>query len=194
VFNQLEHICDADTKRKLVGVLDKLDKEIDRLESECDAAISGDERMQSLSERFQEVKGVGPCTARTVLARCPDIGEFTDGGIAKLCGDAPLDNKSCTIVKKSRPKRGRADLKQAMYMAAVSASRSNHILRETYARLVAAGKPRKVALTAVARHLAILLNTIARHPDFKPRQDPKDVEKAERAKLKRKRGRPRKAQ
>jgi len=194
MFNQLEHVCDADTKRKLVSVMERLDKEIERLEAECDAAISGDERMLSLSTRFQEVKGVGPCTARTVLARCPDIGEFTDGAIAKLCGDAPLDNKSCTIVKKSRPQRGRPDLKQAMYMAAVSASRSNHVLRVTYARLVAAGKPRRVALTAVARHLAILLNTIAKYPDFKPQQDPKDIEKAERAKLKRKRGRPRKAQ
>ena len=73
-------------------------------------------------------------------------------------------------------------------MAAVSASRCNHILRETYRKLVARGKPRKVALTAVARHLAIVLNDIARYPDFTPAEDPRDVER--RRLPKRGRGRP----
>ena len=177
VFNQLEHVCDAGIKRKISGIIAKFDKEIERFEAECDAAIARDERMKSLAERFQLVKGVGPCTARAVLAYCPCIGEFTSGGIAKLCGLAPLDNKSCTIQKRSRPRRGRQDLKQAMHMAAVSACRSNHILRKKYERLVAAGKPRMVAITAVARHLAILLNNIAKYPDFVPEQSPRDVDK-----------------
>jgi len=94
-------------------------------------------------------------------------------------------------VKKSKPKRGRSDLKKALYMAAVSASKSNHILREIYQKLIAKGKPRKVALTAVARHIAILLNYIAKYPDFKPAQDPEDA--ARTVTPKRGRGRPRKA-
>jgi len=75
-------------------------------------------------------------------------------------------------------------------MATVSASRNNHVLRVFYQRLVANGKARKLALTAVARKIAVLLNTIAKHPDFKPTQDPKDIAKAKRAK--RGCGRPRK--
>jgi transposase len=73
-------------------------------------------------------------------------------------------------------------------MAAVSASRYNHVLREFYQRLVAKGKARRLALTAVARRIAILLNNIARYPDFVPAQDPEDIARAE----SRKRGRPRK--
>ena len=76
-------------------------------------------------------------------------------------------------------------------MAAVSASRSNHILRETYRRLIERGKPRKVALTAIARHIAIVLNDIAKHPDFQPAKDPTDIAMA--TKPKRNRGRPAKA-
>lgn len=190
VFNQLEHVRDPDIKKQIASILSKLDREIDELESECDRAIAEDERMRTLYARFQEIKGVGPCTARAMLAHCPDIGGFTKGAIAKYCGVGPLENKSCTIIKKSRPKRGRADLKQALHMAAVNASRTNHVLRPIYQRLLANGKDKMVALQAVARHIAITLNTIAKYPDFKPEQDPKDI--AQQAK-KRKPGRPRKA-
>lgn len=146
--------------------------------------------MASLAKRFQEVKGVGPVLTRAVLAYCPDIGDFNAKSIAKMCGNAPLDHESCTVKRKARPKRGRDDLRNAFYMAAVSASRSNHLLKATYRGLVDRGKAKKAALTAVARHLAIVLNCIARRPDFKPQQDPKDAARA--ATPLRGRGRPRK--
>lgn len=76
-------------------------------------------------------------------------------------------------------------------MAAVSASRTNHVIRPIYQRRLANGKDKMVALQAVARHIAITLNTIAKYPDFKLEQDPKDI--ARQAK-KRKPGRPRKAE
>ena len=135
--------------------------------------------MKALSGRFLKVKSIGPCLVRTVFAYCPDIGEFNSKSIAKMCGSAPIDNESCTIRHKAKPKRGRSDLRKVLYMAAVSASRCNHILREFYRRLVARGKPRKVALTAVARRIAILLNNIAKYPDFVPALDPKDGAGAE---------------
>ena len=179
VYNQLEHIRDRDSRRHLESSIAKLDKEIARIEAECDKAIADDERMKRLSDRFLKVKGVGPCLVRTVLACCPDIGDFNSKSIAKMCGNAPIDHESCTVRHKAKPKRGRPDLKKALYMAAVSASRCNHVLRELYLRLVAKGKARKLALTAVARRIAILLNCIARYPDFVPAQDPKDTARAE---------------
>ena len=179
VYNQLEHIRDRDSRRHLESSIAKLDKEIARIEAECDKAIADDERMKRLSDRFLKVKGVGPCLVRTVLACCPDIGDFNSKSIAKMCGNAPIDHESCTVRHKAKPKRGRPDLKKALYMAAVSASRCNHVLRELYQRLVAKGKARKLALTAVARRIAILLNCIARYPDFVPAQDPKDTARAE---------------
>ena len=189
IANQFEDDLDPETARHLRSALNSLDKNIAKVEAECDAAIASDERLRELDRRFREVKGVGPCLSRTVLAQCPDIGDFNSKSIAKMCGNAPLDHESCTIKCKAKPRRGRSDLKKALYMAAVSASRTNHILREFYQRLVANGKPRKVALTAVARRIAVLLNTIAKHPDFKPAQDPKAASRT----IKAKRGRPRKA-
>ena len=158
VYNQLEHIHDRESRRHLESSIAKLDREIARIETECDKAIADDERMKALSGRFLKVKSIGPCLVRTVFAYCPDIG---------------------TIRHKAKPKRGRSDLRKVLYMAAVSASRCNHILREFYRRLVARGKPRKVALTAVARRIAILLNNIAKYPDFVPALDPKDGAGAE---------------
>jgi len=189
IANQFEDDLDPETARHLRSALKSLDKNIAKVEAECDAAIASDERLSELDRRFREVKGVGPCLSRTVLAQCPDIGDFNSKSIAKMCGNAPLERESCTIKYTAKPRRGRSDLKKALYMAAVSASRYNHILREFYQRLVANGKPRKVALTAVARRIAILLNTIAKYPDFKPAQDPKAAARTTGAK----RGRPRKA-
>ena len=188
IANQFEDDLDPETARHLRSALKSLDKNIAKVEAECDAAIASDARLSELDRRFREVKGVGPCLSRTVLAQCPDIGDFNSKSIAKMCGNAPLDHESCTIKYTAKPRRGRSDLKKALYMAAVSASRNNHILREFYQRLVANGKPRKVALTAVARRIAILLNTIAKHPDFKPAQDPKATAKTAGSKC----GRPRK--
>ena len=179
VYNQLEHIHDRESRRHLESSIAKLDREIARIETECDKAIADDERMKALSGRFLKVKSIGPCLVRTVFAYCPDIGEFNSKSIAKMCWSAPIDNESCTIRHKAKPKRGRSDLRKVLYMAAVSASRCNHILREFYRRLVARGKPRKVALTAVARRIAILLNNIAKYPDFVPALDPKDGAGAE---------------
>jgi len=189
IANQFEDDLDPETARHLRSALASLDRNIAKVEAECDAAIASDERLRELDGRFREVKGVGPCLSRMMLAQCPDIGDFNSKSVAKMCGNAPLDHESCTLKGKAKPRRGRSDLKKALYMAAVSASRNNHILREFYQRLVANGKPRKVALTAVARRIAVLLNTIAKHPDFKPAQDPKTAAKTSRAK----RGRPRKA-
>ena len=188
IYNQLENNLDPDIKRSVKALVEKLDRRIASIEDECDEAIASDERMKNLARRFQEIKGVGPCLTRAILAYCPDIGDFNDKSIAKMCGNAPIDCESCTIKKKAKPRRGRTDLKKALYMAAVSASRNNHILSEVYKRLLAKGKPRKVALTAIARHICILLNYISKYPDFKPAQDPRDAAKASNPKGKR--GRP----
>ena len=178
IVSQFEDDLDRETSRHLRSALASLDRNIEKVEAECDAAIASDPQLKDLHRRFLAVKGVGPCLSRTVLAQCPDIGDFNPKSIAKMCGNAPIDRESCTIRFKAKPRRGRSDLKKALYMAAVSASRNNHVLKAIYQRLLANGKPRKVALVAVARHIAVLLNIIAKHPDFVPEEDPKDIAKA----------------
>ena len=167
VSSQLEFVRDKSARRNIIAIAERIEREIARLEDECGKAVDEDERMSSLSRRFLEVKGVGPCLVRAIFAECPDIGSFSKKGIAKFCGKAPIASKSCTVEKQSRMRRGRQGLRQAFHMAALSASKHNHVLRETYRRLIANGKPKMVALGAVGRHLAILLNNIAKYPDFK---------------------------
>jgi len=190
IANQLENALDPEVRSSIVRIVDSLDRQIEKMEDVCSAAIQSDEKMNALAKRFEQVVGIGPVLISTTLASCPDIGSFTAKGIAKLAGVAPLENKSCTIKKKSKPRRGRRELRNALFMAAVSACHSNHRLQPMYERLVARGVPKRVALIALARHLIILMNYIAKYPDFNPSVDPKKATLM--ALPKRKPGRPRK--
>ena len=190
VANQLEGILDKDTKASVARLVDALDRQIEKMDALCAEAIRSDEKMSSLAARFEKVVGIGPVLINTMLSSCPDIGSFTAKGIAKMAGVAPIENKSCTIKKKSRTRRGRRELRSALYMAAVSACHSNHRLQPIYERFVARGMPRRVALIALARHIAVLMNYIAKYPDFNPDVDPKKA--AMLALPKRGPGRPRK--
>jgi len=190
VANQLESILDRDAKAAVSRVVDALDRQIGKMDAVCADAIRSDEKMNALAMRFEQVVGVGRVLISTMLSSCPDIGSFTPKGIAKMAGVAPIENKSCTVKKKSRPRRGRRELRSALYMAAVSACRSNHRLQPVYQRFVARGMPKRVALIALARHIAVLMNYIAKYPDFTLSVDPK--KSAAPALPKRKPGRPRK--
>jgi len=176
VANQLENVQDRAVKASIARVVASLERQIESLDAVCAEAIRSDGRMDALARRFSSVVGIGPVLVSTMLASCPDIGSFTPKGIAKMAGVAPLESKSCTVVKKARPRRGRRELRSALYMAAVSACRCNHRLRPVYERLVARGVPRRVALIALARHIAVLMNWIAKYPDFSPSVDPKKSE------------------
>lgn len=190
VVNQLENILDKDVRASVSRVIDALERQIEKMDALCTEAIRSDDKMNALAVRFEQVVGVGPVLISTMLSSCPDIGSFTSKGIAKMAGVAPIENKSCTIRKKSKPRRGRRELRSALYMAAVSACHSNHLLEPVYKRFVGRGMPRRVALIALARHIAILMNYIAKYPDFNPAVDPKKA--ALLALSKRKPGRPRK--
>jgi len=167
VNSQFEYVRDKTLVKNLKAIAERVGREIARIEAECEKAVRRDDRMRELSRRFLEVSGVGPCLVRRIFAECPDIGSFSKKGIAKFCGKAPIANSSCTIDKKSKMRRGRRGLKQAFHMSALSASKHNHILREKYNRMLRNGKTKIAALGAIGRHLAVLLNNIAKYPDFK---------------------------
>ncbi len=156
----------------------KFTKQIEEIDAECEKAVKEEEKPHMFSERFLSVSGVGTGLTYAVLAYLPEIGQLDSKSVAKLCGLAPLISESGTIKKKAVTKRGRSILKRAFYMAAVSASQHNHILSPYYKRLIARGKPKKVALIAVARRLAVLLNNIAKYPGFEISQDPLKLAKA----------------
>ncbi|MDB4886329.1 MAG: family transposase [Gemmatimonadetes bacterium] len=111
---------------------------------------------------LQSVPGIGPVVARTLLAALPELGHLGRRAIAKLVGVAPLNRDSGTWRGRRTIHGGRASVRAAVYMAALVASRHNPVLKAFYDRLLAAGKPKKLALVACMRKLLTILNTLLR--------------------------------
>ncbi len=113
-------------------------------------------------ELLAEVSGVGEITAFTLIAALPELGTLDRKAIAALVGVAPFNRDSGTLKGRRSVWGGRADVRAALYMAALSATRHNPIIRAFYARLIAAGKCKKVALVACMRKLLTILNAMLR--------------------------------
>jgi transposase len=112
---------------------------------------------------LRSVPGVGPTTARTLLGELPELGGLDRRAIAALVGVAPFNCDSGTHRGQRHIWGGRAAVRAAMYMAALSAARHNPVLRAFYQRLRDAGKPAKVALVATMRKLLTILNAMIKH-------------------------------
>ena len=113
-------------------------------------------------ELFKPVRGVGPQTLRTLCASLPELGQLNRRKIAALVGVAPYNCDSGTFAGKRRCWGGRAEVRTVLYMAVISATRYNPVIRAFYQRLVQAGKAKKLALTACMRKLLTILNAMVR--------------------------------
>ena len=112
---------------------------------------------------LRSVPGVGPTTAFTLLAELPELGTLAGREIAALVGVAPFARDSGTLRGKRATWGGRASVRTTLYLAAVSASQHNPLLKVFYQRLLAAGKARKLALIACLRELVVILNAMVAH-------------------------------
>ncbi len=139
----------------LTRQLDEVDHDIERMIKESPLWRTKDDLLQS-------VPGIGPVVSRTLIAQLPELGTLSRKEIAALVGVAPLARDSGTLRGRRVVWGGRGAVRSALYMSALVASRRNPVIRAFYLRLVAAGKPRKVALTACMRKLLTILNAIAR--------------------------------
>lgn len=153
--------------RKLIKArLKLLSAQIAQLEAAIAKTLAAEETLAAQAARLVEVRGVGALTAATVLALCPELGALSRNEAAALLGVAPFNHDSGQLKGQRHIAGGRFRLRCALYMAALSAARANSILRAFYLRLRAAGKPAKLALTAVMRKLFILLNHLLKKPTF----------------------------
>ena len=114
-------------------------------------------------ELLRGVPGIGPVVTATVIARLPELGIVNGKEVASLVGVAPFNRDSGTLRGKRTVWGGRGALRTALYMATLVAVRHNPVLRDFYQRLCAAGKPKKVALTACLRKLLVILNSMLKH-------------------------------
>jgi len=161
--NRLEKSPMDVVARRIPSHISWLDREIERIEKELDHTIKGSPLFSEKSDRLQSVPGVGPCVSSVLLASLPELGRLNRKEIAALVGVAPFANESG---QKDDGHRhiwgGRAQVRTLLYMASVVGVRFNPVVGAFYARLVAAGKPKKVALTACARKLLTILNAMMR--------------------------------
>lgn len=111
---------------------------------------------------LQSVPGVGPILSRTLLADLPELGQLSRRAIAKLVGVAPLSRDSGTMRGRRFVQGGRATVRAVLYMAALVAAKHNAVIAQFYQRLVASGKPKKLALVACMRKLLTVLNVMIR--------------------------------
>ena len=111
---------------------------------------------------LKTIKGIGIKSALALLASVPELGRIDNKAAAALIGVAPFVRKSGTMTAPARIHGGRAGVRSILYMAAVTASRHNPVLRPFYERLIAKGKPPKLALIAVLRRLVVFANAVLR--------------------------------
>ena len=140
-----------------------LQRELENVDTDLGKSIQSSPVWRTREQLFQSVPGVGPVVSRTLIAELPELGYLNRKQIAALVGLAPLANDSGRHTGRRTVFGGRASVRQALYMAALVASRRNPTIRTFYERLLASGKPPKVALTACMRKLLTVLNAMARN-------------------------------
>jgi transposase len=158
---------DATVRKMSERLLKELETQIEQMDEMIAAQIDADATLKNQSERLQQVQGIGPVTATTLLAEMPELGTLSRNESGALGGVAPYIKDSGDHRGRRTIRGGRVKVRRGLYMAALVATRYNPILKTFYARLLAAGKPKKVALVAVMRKLIVLLNHLLKNPNFK---------------------------
>jgi transposase len=145
------------------SVIDVLNREIAEIDSQLASAIKADETWHMKDQLLQSVQGVGVVTSHAILAELPELGRLNRRQISSLVGVAPFNIDSGRMHKPRAIRGGRAAVRSALYMSALTGIRCNPALRAFYERLRQAGKKFKVAITACMRKLLTILNAILRN-------------------------------
>ena len=140
-----------------------LRKRLDDGDSQLKALIQSSPLWRAKDQLLNSVPGVGPVTALTLIAELPELGSLNRREIAALVGVAPFNRDSGTFKGQRTIWGGRAAVRTALYMAALSAKQFNPVIKAFYQRLREAGKPAKVALTACMRKLITILNAMVKN-------------------------------
>ena len=146
--------------RSIKSVLKTLDKQLAAIDDEVDDLM--DRHFKEQRTLLDSVKGVGPVTILTLTAALPELGNLGRRQISKLVGVAPLADDSGPRKGKRRIWGGRGEVRAVVYMATMSAIKHNPAIKVFHSRLIAAGKPQKVAIVACMRKLLTILNAMLR--------------------------------
>ena len=152
----------AHLKKSIVRLVKALEKELSSLDGDIDDMVRGSPAWRDKEDLLASVPGVGPVIARTLIAELPELGQLSRRRIAALAGLAPFTRQSGQWRGKSFIAGGRSAVRTVLFMGAMVAKQHNPVLRTFFDRLVRAGKPKMLALIAVARKLLTMLNAILR--------------------------------
>ncbi len=140
-----------------------LERELDDLDKDLRQTLRQSSVWREKDDLLRTVPGVGEQLSLTLLAYLPELGTLDRRQIAALVGVAPFNRDSGSLRGKRTVWGGRARVRAALYMGALTASRFNPVIRDFYQRLLACGKPKKLALTACMRKLLVILNSMLKH-------------------------------
>jgi transposase len=150
-------------KPRIQAHIEWLEQELNDTNKNLQQKVKDSPMWRDKDELLQSVPGVGPNLAITILAELPELGTLNRKQVAALVGVAPLNRDSGTMRGKRTTWGGRATVRSALYMATLVATRHNSLIRFFYERLCAAGKAKKVALTACMRKLLTILNAMLKN-------------------------------
>ena len=150
-------------RKSLTAHIAWLEKRIAKLDGDLTKRLCASDAWRTKDDLLQGIPGVGAVTTLTLLAKCPELGAMNRRQIAALVGVAPLANDSGQHRGKRCIWGGRADVRAVLYMAAVSAMRSNSDIKAFATRLQQTGKPAKVVIVACMRKLLTVMNAMIKN-------------------------------
>lgn len=165
---RLAHCTLKRAVKSIERIIQALERELKGLDGDIHMLVEGSPVWRAKDALMTSVPGIGPGTARVLIAQMPELGSLRPKQVAALAGLAPHTRKSGKWKGKSFIAGGREPVRSALFIATLSALRFNPIIKLFYERLLAAGKPKMKAIIACAHKLLLILNAIVR--DNKPWQ------------------------
>src|ERR1700743_3493131 len=163
---QVERLTLPALRRQAQSLVRRLERAVAHIEGQLKELRQQTPSLETRVQKLEAITGVGALTALGGLAELPELGTLNRRPTAALAGLAPHPRESGQWPGRRAIGGGRAPVRRALYMAALVAAHSNRLLKEFYQRLRQAGKPAKIALTAVMRKLIVLMNHILKNPNF----------------------------
>jgi transposase len=155
--------ANKEMKKSILHIIKLLEKELQKINEFLEKAIQCNDEYVRRDELLQTIKGVGPVVSVSVIADLPELGSLSGKEISALAGLAPLNRDSGAMRGKRAIWGGRASVRRVLYMATLTAMRFNATIKAFYDRLCAAGKPKKVAITACMHKLLIIMNAMIKN-------------------------------
>lgn len=146
----------------ITPILTALKNQLEKVEAKIAKLIESSPEYQAKSTILQSMPGVGKVLAASLISNVPELGFITNKQASSLIGVAPITRESGRFKGKRMIKGGRPQVRTVMYMAMMSAIQCNPVFKATYERLLAAGKPKKVAIVACMRKMVVILNSMIR--------------------------------